>query len=411
MSTRGRDLRLATRGSDLALRQAGQVRAALADRRFDVELVEVETTGDRVRDELIHRLGKTGAFVRSLDERVLAGDVDAAVHSMKDVPTESPADLVVAAVPERGRPEDLLVTPDGSSLADLPEGATVGTSSLRRRAQLLAERPDLTVEPLRGNVDTRIEKLLAPSLQREHERRLEAEEGGSEGEEDTTGGNEGTSSGGNGGDSNGTDHQGDDENEADGRDDDEESTFERSVEAWFDDLSEIERRALGREVETEYDAVVLAAAGLERAGLLHHVDAEPLETGTFVPAPGQGALVVTAADGPLAESLRDVLDHPRSRVETTVERTVLAELGGGCVAPLGVHAVLQGAVVSTRVRVLSRDGTEEVSATRDLPVERHPEAAREFAADLADRGAADLIARAKREAGAADDDASSVGEE
>src|SRR6056297_2302767 len=116
------DIRLATRGSDLALRQATAVKSQLDSRRREVTLTEVDTTGDQLRDELIHRLGKTGAFVRSLDEKVLSGELDAAVHSMKDMPTERPDDLVVAAVPERGPPGDLLVTPDGDDLADLPEG-------------------------------------------------------------------------------------------------------------------------------------------------------------------------------------------------------------------------------------------------------------------------------------------------
>ena len=106
---------------------------------------------------------------------------------------------------------------------------------------------------------------------------------------------------------------------------------------------------------------------------------------------------MTALDGDLAESLRRDLDHPRTRVETTVERTVLGTLGGGCVAPVGIYALLQGEYVRTRVQVLSQDGTEEIEATRDLPVERHPEAARELAAELAEEGAADLIRRARRE--------------
>ena len=127
-------IRLATRGSDLALRQARRVAETLESRRRDVELIEVETTGDAVRDELIHRLGKTGAFVRSLDEKVLDGEVDAAVHSMKDMPTEFPAKLVVAGVPERAAPGDVLVTPEGVDLSGLPDGATIGTSSLRRKA-------------------------------------------------------------------------------------------------------------------------------------------------------------------------------------------------------------------------------------------------------------------------------------
>jgi len=365
-------VRLATRGSDLALRQAATVKDTLEDRGFSVELVEVETTGDQLRDELIHRLGKTGAFVRSLDEKVIEGEVDAAVHSMKDVPTEQPDELVVAGVPRRASPGDVLVTPDGTTLADLPEDVTVGTSSLRRKAQLLAERSDLDVQPLRGNVDTRVEKLLAPGLQAEHEERSEEAKRREE--------------------------QVDDE--------DYEFPYDQSVEEWFDARSEIERQALGREVDTAYDAIVLARAGLERAGLLHHVEYQDLPTTTFVPAPGQGALAITAVDSEFAVDLSDVLDHPRSRAETTVERTILAELGGGCVAPLGVHAVLQGSVIRTTVRVLDREGEETVRATRDLDAQRHIDAAQSFAADLAEQGADDLIAAAKREAG--NDDAATA---
>jgi len=372
MSTRTRTLRLGTRGSDLALRQAATVRESLQSRRFEVELVEVETTGDQLTDERIQDLGKTGAFVRNLDDGVLSGDLDAAVHSMKDMPTEMPDDLVVAGVPERASARDVLVTPDGTDLEDLPSEATVGTSSLRRRAQLLAERPDLDVEPLRGNVDTRIEKLLAPSRQREYQRRLDAEE--SEGEEG----------------------DGDAEDLPD---------YDRTVEEWFNDLAEIERRALEREVDTKYDAIVLAEAGLERAGLLHHVDHQRLSPDRFVPAPGQGTLAITAADGDLAGDLRETLDHAPTRVEATVERTVLAELGGGCIAPIGIYAVLRGAVVRVTVRVLDRDGENEIRETRELPVQRHAAAAAEFAADLADRGAADIIAEARR---AAEADASAT---
>ena len=353
-----RTVRLATRGSDLAMRQASAVEDRLSDRRTEVELVAVETRGDQLREELIHRLGRTGAFVRALDERVMEGDCDAAVHSMKDVPTEFPEELVVAGVPKRAPPHDVLLTPDGGSLADLPEGAVVGTSSLRRTAQLLAERPDVEVEPLRGNVDTRVEKLLAPSRQREHERRMEAEE-------------------------------------AEGAESDEDEADDRTVEEWFDDLTEIERRALGRDWETEFDAIVLAEAGLERIGLLPHVPYERLPVSRFVPAPGQGALAVTALDGEFAEHVHDRVDHPRTRVETTVERTVLETLGGGCVAPIGIHATLRGEYVHAAVRVLSRDGTEEVSETRDLPVGDHAEAARSLAEDLAERGASDLVEAAR----------------
>ncbi|MDG5775525.1 hydroxymethylbilane synthase [Haloarculaceae archaeon H-GB2-1] len=364
MSTRGRTFQLGTRGSDLALRQAATVQETLSSRRQAVELVEVETRGDQIRDELIHRLGKTGAFVRSIDEKVLSGDLDGAIHSMKDMPTEQPDELVVAGVPERAAATDVLVTPDGTTLDDLPEGATVGTSSLRRGAQLLAERPDLAVEPLRGNVDTRLVKLLAPSLQREHAERSDAE----------------------------------DDRKANVDNDDYEHPYDRTVEEWFDDLAEIERRALEREVETAYDAIVLAEAGLERSGLLHHVEYQRLSPDTFVPAAGQGALAITAVDDEVVEYVRDTIDHPRSRVETTVERTVLEELGGGCVAPVGIHAVVQGEYVHTRVRVLSRDGTEEVSESRDLSVQNHAKEARDFAAHLAEKGGAELIEQARREA-------------
>ncbi|ELZ29239.1 porphobilinogen deaminase [Halosimplex carlsbadense 2-9-1] len=376
-------LRLGTRGSALALRQAATIKERLENRRFDVELVEVETTGDQITDEAIHELGKTGAFVRALDEEVIDGDCDAAVHSMKDMPTAMPEDMIVAGVPERAAPRDVLVTRDGATLDGLPEGATVGTSSLRRGAQLLAEREDLDVQPLRGNVDTRIQKLLAPPLLAEHERRVVAE--ADEEAEDMA------------------EYKhlddADDDDEDDEDDEDDDSEYDRTVEEWFEDLTELQRRALERDPDTEYDAIVLAEAGLERAGLLHHVEHRQLGPEGFVPAPSQGTLAVTARDGELAEDLRSVLDHSPTRVEATVERTVLKELGGGCVAPVGIYAVLQGSVVRTAVRVLDREGEEEVRETRELPVQNHAQAAREFAADLADAGAADLIEQARRTTG------------
>ncbi|WP_313693198.1 hydroxymethylbilane synthase [Halorarum halobium] len=360
-------LRLATRGSALARVQAESVADALATRRRSVELVEVETRGDRLSEELISRLGKTGAFVRALDEEVLAGECDAAVHSMKDMPTEMPDDLRVAGVPERAPSGDVLVSREGGTVADLPSGSVVGTSSLRRKAQVLAARPDLTVEPLRGNVDTRLRKLVAPDLQAEHEARVEEKR----------------------------DRKGD-LTSSDG------SEYDRTVEEWFDDLSEFQRRALERELDTEFDAVVLAEAGLRRSGLLDRpeYEVERLERAEFVPAPGQGAIAVTTADRDATEAVHDAVEHQPTRIATTVERTVLKELGGGCIAPIGVGALLQGEHVQVRARILSADGSEEVAANRDLPVRRHADAAAEFAADLRERGAADLIEAAKREADA-----------
>ncbi len=360
-------LQIATRGSELALRQATVVREALEARRYDVDIVEVETRGDRLDDALIRDLGRTGAFVRSLDRKVLAGDVDAAVHSMKDMPTEFPDRLRVAAVPDRAPAGDILVTPDGGGVSGLPDGATVGTSSLRRRAQLLAERPDLKIEPLRGNVDTRIEKLLAPSLQRDHQRRLRDAD---------------------------SDEMADD---SEGSDTAQRTEYERTPEQWFDDLTEIERRALERNPDQEYDAIVLAEAGLRRGGLFRQVNTARLSREAYVPAPGQGALAVTTATEEATAAIRTALDHPPTRVTTTAERTVLAAVGGGCVAPIGVHALLQGAHVRVRARVLATDGNEEVSASRDLPVERHVHAAEDFGADLREKGAVGLIDAARRE--------------
>ncbi|MFB6177709.1 MAG: porphobilinogen deaminase, partial [Halobaculum sp.] len=173
-----------------------------------------------------------------------------------------------------------------------------------------------------------------------------------------------------------------------------------------DSLAEIERRALGREVDTEYDAIVLAAAGLERLGLDETAPINRLDQRRIVPAPGQGAIAVTALDTEVAQEIYDAIDHPPSRIETTVERTILDELGGGCIAPIGIHALVQGEYVAARVRVLSADGSEEISASRDLPAENHARAAREFAQDLREDGAAELIEEAKREnAAAADDEA------
>lgn len=370
-------LRLATRGSDLAVRQAGTVRDALSSRRRDVELRRVETRGDQIPDELIHRLGKTGAFVRALDEEVLAGDADLAVHSLKDVPTEGMDDMVVAGVPERAPSGDVLVQPDGLGIEDLPAGSVVGTGSLRRTAQIKAARPDLVVEPLRGNVDTRIEKLLAPALQAEHERRLIASDEARA--ETADSGGEGVETG-----------ESDETEESD-------ETFDRTVEEWFDSLSDLERSAMERKVETEYDAIVLAEAGLRRSDLYYEIETTRLPREEFVPAAGQGAIAVTATDPDVIEAVREAVDHPRTRVAVTVERTILGELNGGCVAPIGVSALVRGEHVHTRVRVLSTDGTEEVAATRDLPIRSHAKAAEAFAADLADRGAADLIAAAREE--------------
>lgn len=325
-------IRLATRSSALALAQARSVASTIEAHRRDVELVEISTTGDELEDELVHRLGTTGAFVRSLDQAVIDGEVDGAIHSMKDVPTDQPPELVIAAIPPRAPATDVLVTPSGSTIVELPEGATVGTGSLRRRAQVLRNRSDLEVEPIRGNVDTRLAKLFAPLV-------------------------------------------------ADGEE----------VEA----PKKVVERARDLEVDTEYDALVLAKAGLVRAGL---ADAVPtVDLSGFVPAPGQGALAVSGLDSELAAWINNVVDDPRTRVETTVERRVMAAIGGGCIAPIGIHAIIQGEQVQTRVQVLERDGEGGINITRQLQIDNYLEEAEGLAEELLDLGASEIVERAKRD--------------
>jgi hydroxymethylbilane synthase len=162
MTTVQRTLRIATRSSDLALRQAEQVQRSLAAIGVAGELVKYETVGDKRLDKPLNELGAKGLFTEELESDLRAGRVDLCVHSLKDLPTASPEGLAVVATPPREDPRDALVAPAGSSirsLADLPSGARVGTSSLRRRAQLAALRPDLTIVDLRGNVGTRLRKL------------------------------------------------------------------------------------------------------------------------------------------------------------------------------------------------------------------------------------------------------------
>jgi len=162
-ASRSDTIRIATRGSELALRQAGLVRAALEARGVPAELVTFKTVGDKRLDEPLREIGAKGLFTRELEEALAAGRVDCCVHSLKDLPTESPAGLHIVALLEREDPRDVLVVSDSTAadgLDDLPRGSRVGTSSLRRRAQLRHLRPDLEVVELRGNVPTRLRKVV-----------------------------------------------------------------------------------------------------------------------------------------------------------------------------------------------------------------------------------------------------------
>lgn len=150
---------IGTRGSALALAQADQVAAMLKQHGFDTERKIIKTSGDSFTDRPLHQIPGVGAFVRELDDRMLDGEIDIAVHSMKDIPTERPDELAIAAVLKRDSPLDVLLTRDGSTLDEMPKGATIGTTSMRRQAQLLRYRPDLVIKDLRGNIDTRRRKV------------------------------------------------------------------------------------------------------------------------------------------------------------------------------------------------------------------------------------------------------------
>jgi hydroxymethylbilane synthase len=162
----GQAIVIGTRGSQLALWQANWVRCAIIERFPDVrvELLVIKTTGDKILDVALAKVGGKGLFVKEIEEALLAGRIDMAVHSMKDMPADIPEGLWIGAVPERENPLDVLITRRGERLAALPAGARVGTSSLRRGAQLRARRPDLRIRTLRGNLDTRLRKLAADNL-------------------------------------------------------------------------------------------------------------------------------------------------------------------------------------------------------------------------------------------------------
>ncbi|MER5885662.1 hydroxymethylbilane synthase [Streptomyces sp. NPDC001941] len=311
-----RALRLGTRRSKLAMSQSGHVAEAV--RRLtgrDVELVEITTYGDVSREHLA-QIGGTGVFVAALREALVAGDVDFAVHSLKDLPTAQPDELLLAAVPPREDPRDVLVARDGLTFEALPDGARVGTGSPRRMAQLnaYARSHGLRVEtvPIRGNVDTRI----------------------------------------------------------------------------------------GYVRKGELDAVVLAAAGLNRIGRAEEIT-EHLSVDTVLPAPGQGALAIEcAASSPeLAAALAE-LDDPYTRVAVTAERSLLAALEAGCSAPVGALADLlaDGQIVNEmRLRgvVGTTDGSElvQLSTTGPVPTSHDDAVAlgRELASEMLAKGAAGLM--------------------
>lgn len=248
-------LRIGSRGSQLALWQANHIAALLRERGHDVEIEIIHTTGDKITDVPLAMVGTKGGlgkgvFTKEIEEALAAGRVDLAVHSLKDLPTELPKGFEIAAITKREDPRDAFCSRQYSKIEDLPEGARVGTSSLRRQAQLKAIRPDLEIHPLRGNVDTRMRKL---------------EQG-------------------------------------------------------------------------EYDAIILASAGLRRLGKTELVR-QIIPAEIMCPAAGQGALGIEIREGD--EKIRQMLeflDDAAARAATTCERALLKSLGGGCQVPIGAFA-------------------------------------------------------------------------
>jgi hydroxymethylbilane synthase len=300
-------LRLGTRASALARAQAALVTAALERRHvgLSVETVLIRTSGDRLEPWGRAPGGLKGAFVKEIEEALVAGKIDVGVHSMKDMPARVAVGLVIGAVPPRAPAHDVLVGPGRDGLRDLPAGTRIGTSSVRRRAQLLARRRDLDVVPLRGNVDTRLRR-------------------------------------------------------------------------WR---------------EGEVDALVLAAAGLERLGITEPA-ARPLPADEFVPAVGQGALALEcrADDAPI-RTLLSAIEDRAAAVAMAAERAFLLAIGGDCNTPIAAHASVRGEEVSLRALVTDLEGRrwlEHADTGAAADADRLGQA---VAAELLARGAAEVLGR------------------
>jgi hydroxymethylbilane synthase len=302
-------LRIASRGSELALWQAQAVEAALraADPEVEVDIGVVRTTGDRILDVPLAKIGDKGLFTKELDEALLRGEADLAVHSLKDVPTRLPEGLALAAVTEREDPRDVLLAREGVSaaVAELPPGARVGTSSLRRRAQLRALRPDLEVLDLRGNLNTRLAKLDAG----------------------------------------------------------------------------------------EYDAILLAAAGVRRLGWEERISGV-LEPDAWLPAVGQGALAVVARSEDRATLARvRALHHPDTADATAAERAFLSALEGGCQIPIGALATVSGDAVTLQGLVADLEGAPLLRGERSGARDAAREVGTRLAEELLERGAGEILSR------------------
>lgn len=297
-------IRIATRKSALALWQAKHVADALRPlpQVTSVELVPLTTRGDEVLDRSLQKIGGKGLFMKELEVAMEAGDADIAVHSMKDVPANMPERFCIAAVLERANPADALV---GKNLGELAQGARVGSSSLRRQAQLLALRPDIRVEPLRGSINTRLQKL---------------EDG-------------------------------------------------------------------------QYDAIILACAGLERLGLEAHIS-EIFSPDQMLPAAAQGVIGIECLeDRTELLQLLKLLDHAATRTVITAERAVAKQLQADCQSPVATFGEIDGTTLNLRAMVASPDGRKIIREQVSGPADDPEALGISLSGKLLDMGAAALLAQ------------------
>ena len=303
---------IATRGSKLALWQSEHIKACLEELRpgLEVELNIIVTSGDKIQDVALAKIGGKGLFLKELEEAMLRGEAHMAVHSLKDVPTVMPEGLPLAAITEREDVRDAMLSEKYTSLDTLPEGAVVGTSSLRRKMQLLTVRPDLQIKDLRGNVDTRIRKLK----------------------------------------------------------------------------------------EGQYDAIILAAAGINRLGLTGTVaHVYPIMQDQMIPSMGQGALGLQTIENKEIFDLVRQLNHKPTEMEVTVERAFVDILEGGCHVPIGVNAIVTGnGDIQAQCTLGLPDASEIITEKISGKEEDYMQLGKDLAKQAIDKGAIELLARADK---------------
>ena len=302
---------IATRESKLAMWQSEHIKATLEEQNpgLIIELLPMKSLGDKILDAPLAKIGGKGLFLKELEEAMYRGDAHMAVHSLKDVPTRMPEGLVLAAITEREDVRDAMMSEKYRDIDELPQGAVVGTSSLRRQMQLSRLRPDLKIKWLRGNVNTRIRKLK----------------------------------------------------------------------------------------EGQYDAIILAAAGINRLSLQNEVEhVYPILPDQMLPAMGQAALGLQCIDDPEVIKIVQGLDDEYSRIETTIERDFVDMLEGGCQVPIGVNAfVMENDDILVKAILGMPSGEEIMTDKRIVSRDQYETIGREMAQKMIDRGAKDLLARAE----------------